>query len=676
MQTTLTRAMGVLVLMVSTQAIAQDGGLNLENFDKSIRVQDDLYRAVNGNWLKKTDIPSDKSNYGAFTALSDLSQLRIRQIIEEAAAGDHAPGSDMQMVGDFFKSYMNQAKINKKGAKPVQPMLARVNGLDSHDAIFSSFGKFSSMGVDTPVAVFVGQDAKNSEQYIVQMIQSGTSLPDRDYYLKDDEKTKAVQDALKSYIAKVLSLAGVDKPEAAASIIYDLEAKLAEAQVTRTELRDVNKRYNKFPMATIKSRFDCGNWDGLLNNAKLPGTKEINVMTPTFFDAFSKVFKETDVESWKTYLRYKVIDTAAPYLSQEFEDAHFELYSKTLAGVPKQKPRWKKAVDTISGTRGKGTLGEIVGKIYVQRHFKPEAKERMDELIKNLLAAFKVSINELEWMSDKTKIAAQKKLSKFRPKIGYPSKWLDYSSLEVKPDDLFGNMMRSTQVEYKRMIDKLGKPVDKEEWGMTPQTVNAYYRPSMNEIVFPAAILQPPFFDPDGPDALNYGGIGAVIGHEISHGFDDQGSQFDGDGNMRNWWTDKDRKAFQALTTRLVNQYNEYEPLPKKTVNGRLTLGENIADLSGLAVSYKAYKMSREGKEDESFAGWNGSQLFFVGWSRVWARKYRDAEMIRRLLTDPHSPSRYRANGPVVNLDAFYEAFEVKKGDKLFKPKKDRIKIW
>lgn len=666
-----------LSLFVGFQGIlGQDGGLKLENFDKNTRIQDDLYRAVNGKWLDRTEIPADKSNYGSFTALADLSQLRIRQIVEQAANGEHAPGSDLQKVGDFFKSFMNEAAIKRRGIKPVKPFLDRVDKLDKHNKIFAAFGRFGSMGVGTPIGIFVSQDAKDSSRYMLQMVQGGTSLPDRDYYLKDDEKSKAAQAALKKYIVTLFQAAELDGADEAAEKILALETRLAEAHVDRTTLRDAEKRYNKVLVADLANIFKTGPWKALFKSARIPEVEDINVLTPPFFEKFRKIFRETDVETWQTYLRYKILDLAAPYLPKQFEDAHFELYSRTLGGVPQQKPRWKKAVDAISGQRGKGTLGEMVGKMYVERHFPEEHKKRMDELVRNLLAAFDEGIDELEWMSDQTKKAAKEKLSKIRTKIGYPDKWLNYSALEVKPNDLFGNMLRSTQVEYKRMIDKLGKPVDRDEWGMTPQTVNAYYSPTKNEIVFPAAILQPPFFDPDAPDALNYGGIGAVIGHEISHAFDDQGSRYDGDGNLRNWWTDEDRAAFKALADRLVAQYSSYEPLPKKRVNGKLTLGENIADLSGLSVAYKAYRISRKGKEEEKFAGWNGPQLFFVGWSRVWARKYRDAEMVRRLLIDPHSPSRYRANGPVMNIDAFYEAFNVKEGDKLFKPKNERIRIW
>jgi predicted metalloendopeptidase len=390
------------------------------------------------------------------------------------------------------------------------------------------------------------------------------------------------------------------------------------------------------------------------------------------------MFTSIDVATWKLYLRYKLLDAYAEVLGPAFDDAHFELHGKTLAGIPQQLPRWKRGVDAISGKGAGdfGTLGDVVGRLYVSENFKPEAKARMDQLVKNLLAAFGQSVDELAWMTDETKVKAKEKLSKITTKIGYPDKWRDYEGLTIKADDLVGNLKRSAQFEYQRMVKKLGQPVDRLEWGMTPQTVNAYYNPTLNEIVFPAAILQPPFFGVDAADALNYGGIGAVIGHEISHAFDDQGSRYDGAGNLNNWWTDSDRKSFEELTKRLIAQYAEYEPLPGKKVNGEFTLGENIADLSGLAIAYKAFQISKNGKEPEKVAGYTSNQLFFVGWSRVWQRKYRDDEMIRRLVIDPHSPSQYRANGPVTNIDAFYDAFGVKEGDLLFKPVSERIRIW
>ena len=419
-------------------------------------------------------------------------------------------------------------------------------------------------------------------------------------------------------------------------------------------------------------------WQLFLDALGRNDVAEVNVMTPSFFESFARIFAETDETVWRNYMEYKLLDSYATVLSKEFVDAHFDLYSKELGGIPEQKPRWKQAVVAASGggSGDFGVLGEVVGRVYVKRHFKPAAKEKMEELVANLLKTFGNSVDELEWMTDATKKQAKGKLDKITTKIGYPVKWRDYSSLEIRADDLVGNMMRSSIVEYDRNANKLGKPVDKQEWGMTPQTVNAYYNPTKNEIVFPAAILQPPFFDAEAPEALNYGGIGAVIGHEISHAFDDQGSRYDGDGNLNNWWSDEDRAAFKALAARLIEQYGEYEPLPGKPVNGELTLGENIADLSGLAISFKALQIAKNGTEPEKVAGWTADQMFFVGWSRVWRRKYRESEMIKRLLTDPHSPSEFRTNGPVMNIDAFYKAFELKEGDKLFKPESERIRIW
>jgi predicted metalloendopeptidase len=412
-------------------------------------------------------------------------------------------------------------------------------------------------------------------------------------------------------------------------------------------------------------------WDELFAAAGVPDIQEINVMTPSFFEKLDAIILETPVDAWKVYLQFRLLDRFAPLLNKEFNRAHFELHEQELGGTAEQEPRWKRGVGLLGSA-----MGEAIGELYVAKHFKPEAKERMNELVQNLLKAFDSSIDELSWMTAETKVKAKEKLAKINTKIGYPDIWRDYSALEVVAGDLIGNAKRAAEFEYQRQINKLGKPIDRNEWGMTPQTVNAYYNPTMNEIVFPAAILQSPFFSMDAPDALNYGGIGAVIGHEISHAFDDQGSRYDGDGNLKNWWTAEDRRAFEALTRRLVDQYKEYEPLPGQKVNGQLTLGENIADLSGLAIAYKAYQISREGKAAEEFDGWNGDQLVFIGWSRVWQRKYRDAEMIRRLATDPHSPSHFRANGPVMNIDAFYTAFNLKEGDKLFKPESERIRIW
>ncbi len=650
-------------------------GVDKTTFDANVRLQDDFYNAVNGTWLKTTDIPSDKSNYGSFTVLADLSEERLRTIIEEAAAATNKPGSDAQKVGDLYKSFMDEKRVSELGAAPIKKTLGEIDAIGKNapgEQLASWFGKFQKQGIGSPLGMYVSQDAKNSTEYIISLYQSGTSLPDRDYYLEDDPKYLEAREALKTYVAQLFKLAALNggMEDDVAEKILALETKLAEIQWERTELRDAEKRYNKFARADLDKLTPNFRWQSFFRSADLNDTGDVIVTAPSFFEGLNKIIQETPMETWKLYMKFNALDGAAPFLSQNFIDAHFAFHSKALQGIPEQKPRWKRGVRLVEQS-----LGEVVGRLYVEKHFPPEAKARMEELVANLVKAFEQSIDELTWMTDATKAKAKEKLSKFRVKIGYPNVWKDYSKLTVD-NDLVGNVLRSNATEFHRNIDKLGKPIDREEWGMTPQTVNAYYNPTKNEIVFPAAILQPPFFNMEADDAVNYGGIGAVIGHEISHGFDDQGSKYDGDGNLVSWWTAKDRHEFEAITKRLVDQFNEYSPLPGKNVDGQLTLGENIADLSGLAIAHKAYKISLNGKESPKLDNWTGDQRFFLGWSQVWRRKYRDAEMMRRLLTDPHAPSWYRANGPVINIDAFYDAFTLKPEDALFRPKEERIKIW
>ncbi len=665
------------LFVVSSICAQQNSGLDTSTFDRGVRFQDDLYQAVNGKWLKSVEIPTDKSNYGSFIILDDLSRERIRTIIEEAAGQKHPQGSDLQKVGDLYQSFMDESKIEQLGLKPLEADLMAIKNLKSKAELPGLLGRMRKQGVGGPIAFYVSQDDKDSTRYLAVITQSGTTLPDRDYYLENDEKSKSAREAFVKYINTIWKLRGEPESKVAQEILT-LETKLAQLQWPRTELRDAEKTYNKFTIDELKSKVAGINWTAFFEGAEVGQITELNVSTPSFFEGFSQVIEETPLSVWQDYLTFHVIDDSAPFLPAAYDQAHFELHSKVLGGIPEQKPRWKRGVDLVSGAGAGdfGALGEVVGKIYVDRYFPAIAKTRMDELVKNLLKAYQQSIDELTWMTADTKVKAQEKLSKITTKIGYPTKWRDYSKLSIASDDLFGNARRSAEVEYRRMIDKLGKPIDRDEWGMTPQTVNAYYNPGMNEIVFPAAILQPPFFDAEADDAANYGGIGAVIGHEISHAFDDQGSKYDGDGNLRNWWTAADRDAFQKLTRRLVDQYNEYRPLPDRNVNGELTLGENIADLSGLSIAHKAYRLSLKGKEPPVIEQWTGDQRFFMGWSQVWRRKYRDAEMMRRLLTDPHAPSWYRANGPVINIDAFYEAFNVKPGDALFRPADQRIRIW
>ncbi len=669
-----------VAILFPSQSLGQDrpSGIDSTGFDSKVRIQDDLFRSVNGTWLDTTEIPSDRSNYGSFTVLADKSDERIKKLIEEIAAASNPAGSDAKKVGDYYKSFMDETTIDARGIKPIEAQIDAIRKVKDKAELTTMLGQLLRVGVGGPVGFYVDQDDKDATRYLSNIIQSGTTLPDRDYYLKDDEKYIAARKALVDYVQTLLSLSGQMDADHAAAEIMALETKLATHQWPRTELRDAEKRYNKHAVADLKKIAAHFDFKRFLEGADVGTIEEINVATPSFFTGFDEVFEEVPLETWKLFLEYNLIDSYAKYLSKPFSDAHFTLHENVLGGVPQQKPRWRRAVAAIGGEGAGdfGSLGEVVGKLYVEKYFPPEHKQRMDHLVKNLLKSFELSINELSWMTPETKKAAQGKLSKITTKIGYTNKWRDYSKLVVKPDDLCGNVMRSNEVEYGRMIGKLGQPIDREEWGMTPQTVNAYYNPSKNEIVFPAAILQPPFFNPDADDAINYGGIGAVIGHEISHAFDDQGSKYDGDGNMKNWWTKVDEAEFKKLKDRLVSQYSGYEPLPGKKVNGEFTLGENIADLAGLAIAFKAYKISLGDKPAAKLDGFTGDQRFFVGWSQVWRRKYRDEDMVRRLVTDPHSPSYFRANGPVTNIDAFYDAFSVSTNDRLFKPESERIRIW
>ena len=666
-------------LLIGSSSFGQDadaGPLKEADFDRSVRIQDDLFEFVNGTWLKTTDIPADKSNYGTFGKLADLSQLRIRTLIEETAAEEHPAGSLKQKVGDFYRSFMDSETIESKGAQPIQPMLDEVKALKTPAEIWKFFGYLSSHNVDSPVGVYVSQDAKDSNTYICHLIQSGLTLPDRDYYLNDEPSSVDAREAFLEFASTLFQLIGHADSDAAAERVLELETQLAKASWDRVKLRQAELRYNKFSLDEWSSKSPGVDWPTVLQANLIDSPSELIVGTPSFFEEVAPMMESVPVTTWQDYLTFRIVDAFADYLSEPFVQANFKFYQQELAGVPEQKPRWKRAVNTIAGARGFGALGDAVGKLYVDQYFTEKAKQEMDLLVGNLLKAFDESIDGLSWMTDETQQRAREKLKKIGTKIGYTTKWRDYSDLEVKPNDLVGNVMRSNRVEHLRNVSRLGQPVDREEWGMTPQTVNAYYSPTKNEIVFPAAILQTPFFSADAPAALNYGGIGAVIGHEISHAFDDQGSKYDGDGNLNNWWTDDDREAFKKLTSQLVDQFAEFEPLPGKPVNGELTLGENIADLSGLSIAFKAFQYSQEGKPQEEVAGWSPEQLFFVGWSRVWQRKYRDAEMVKRLLTDPHSPSRYRTNGPVTNIDAFYQAFDLKEGDQLFRPTERRIQIW
>ncbi|HTE42520.1 MAG TPA: M13 family metallopeptidase [Steroidobacteraceae bacterium] len=670
-------ALGIGVSACSADKGASPGevsgtsGLMFDRYDRNVRAQDDFYRFVNGKWLADTQIPADKSNYGVFTMLGDKSEQNLRAIVEEAAAKPTPPGSDAQKVGDFYASFMDESRVDSLGLAPLEPELARIATIRTSRDLAVGIGRLQRIATMQPLAYYVGIDEKNSSAYISHLYQSGITMPDRDYYLSDDARMKSVREQHAAYVRDLLTAAGDKDAAAMAERIIAIETRLAKAQWTRVENRNAEKTYNKFTIAELQAKTPNLDWRALFEGAAAPRIDAIVVAQPSFLFALDAAVKQVPIAQWREYLRFHLIDSYAPHLSKQFADLHFEFYNKALSGVTQQRPRWKRGVDAVERS-----IGELAGKVYVERHFTPEAKERVAHLVANLQKAFAAGIDQLEWMSAETRAQAQTKLAKFTPKIGYPDKWRDWSKLEVKRDDLVGNIRRAAIVAFDRDIAKLGGPVDRTEWQMTPQTVNAYYNPPANEIVFPAAILQPPFFDVKADDAVNYGAIGSVIGHEISHGFDDEGRQYDGDGNLRNWWTETDDKEFRVRATALAKQYAAYAPLANEHLNGELTLGENIADLVGLAMAYHAYQLSLDGKKAPKLDGYSGEQRFFLGFGQVWARKYRDDELRKRLLTDPHSPSEFRVNGVVINQPEFYTAFDLKPKDKLFVDPKDRVKIW
>ncbi|SFL76085.1 M13 family metallopeptidase [Rugamonas rubra] len=649
-------------------------GIATEYIEPSVRAQDDFFTHLNGKWLANTEIPADKSSWGSFAKLRDDVQPQLRAIIEGAAnAPSKTAGSDAQRIGDFYASFMDEARLEQLGLTPLNGELAKVAALSDKKQIPALIARFNQLGFGAPYSYGVHQDNKDSTKYVADLYQDGLGLPDRDYYLKKDDAKMA--DALAKYqlhVAKMLTLAGDANAAASAKAIVALETELAKIQWSKVELRDPVKAYNKVDVAKLGELTPGYDWAAYLKDTGVAGkVGYVIVSQPSYFKGFNEVLAATPLDSWKAYFQWQAIRASAPYLSKAFVEENFAFYGTVLSGVTEMRPRWKRGVSVTEGA-----LGESVGKLYVEAHFPAERKARMEALVKNLLASYKTSIDKLDWMSPVTKKQAQAKLAKFTTKIAYPNHWRDYSKLEVSKDDLLGNVLRSHQFDYNKELNKLGKPIDREEWGMTPQTVNAYYNPEMNEIVFPASILQAPFFDANADDAVNYGAIGGVIGHEISHGFDDQGAQYDGDGNLRDWWTKSDHKNFEKKTKMLVKQYGEFSPLPGYKVNGELTLGENIADNSGVAIAYKAYKLSLKGKPAPVIDGLTGDQRFFMGFAQVWRMKMREPQQIVQIKTDPHSPGQFRANGTMRNQPGFYSAFGVKEGDKMYLAPKDRVIMW
>ena len=658
------------LLGLAADAPTDRSGIIAANLDPQVRPQDDLFRHVNGRWLNSAEIPPDRSADGAFYMLRDQSESNLRAIIEEAAQAG-IPGPEAKQVGDLYASYMDEARAEQLGKRPIEAELKTVAAIADKGALTRALGKLGRVGVEGPFGIGVETDAKQSDRYILYMGQGGIGLPDESYYRL--EKFKPILDAYRKHVAAMLKLAGIDNSDKAADDVLALETRLAKSHWDRVKSRDATLTYNKKDLSALGELAPGFDWPGYLDAADAKGIAEVVVAQPSYFTAMAEAVESVPLASWKTWLSWNVVHAAAPFLSKPFVDENFSFYGKTLSGAPENRPRWKRGVASVEGA-----LGEAAGKIYVAKHFPPAAKAKMQVLVKNLIEAYRADIQSLDWMSPETKVKALQKLDKFTPKIGFPDKWRDYSKLTITRDDLVGNMRRASAFEHDRQLAKLGKPVDKLEWAMTPQTVNAYYNPGMNEIVFPAAILQPPFFDMEAEDAVNYGGIGAVIGHEVGHGFDDQGSKYDGDGNLKDWWTEADRKEFDARSKELIDQYNAFEPkqLPGQHVNGALTIGENIGDLGGLTIGLKAYKLSLGGKPSPTLAGLTGEQRLFAGWGQVWRAKMRDAELTRRLATDPHSPAEFRCNGIVRNVPEFYEAFGVKEGDKLYLPPAERVRIW
>jgi putative endopeptidase len=643
-------------------------GLDFSHQDQSVRPQDDLYRYFNGGWLKTAVIPADRASDGAFITLRVQSEARVREIIEGATGSDEAT-----KISNIYKSFMDVDAVNAMSGAPIAAELTEVDSITSLADFTSTLAQLEAKGTSGIFGTFIYADMKDASTNILYLQQGGISLPDEAYYR--DEKYADIRTAFVSHVQAMFTLAGVSDPAAKAAKVMALETSIASHHWDQVKDRDATLTYNKMERTQVKALMPAFDWELYLTDGQIPSIvlDSVIVQQPSFFEGLGSILASFDPDTWKAWLKWHIISGAAPYLSDEFAQESFDFFGKTLSGTPELRERWKRAVSMIEGS-----LGEAVGKVYVQKYFPAEAKARMEKLVANLIEAYRVSINELEWMSPDTKLKALEKLGKFRPKIGYPDKWRDYSALQTTADDLYGNVGRVVKFQRDHQLSKIGKPVDRDEWHMAPQTVNAYYNPVMNEIVFPAAILQPPFFGLEHDDAVNYGAIGAVIGHEIGHGFDDQGSKYDGDGALNNWWTDSDRAAFEERTKALIAQYDLLAPeeAPDVTVNGALTIGENIGDLGGLTIAFKAYQISLGGKPSPVIEGMSGEKRLMLSWAQVWRSKLRPEEMRRRIATDPHSPAEFRCNQILKNFTPFYKEFGVTEKDALWLEEQSRVQIW
>ena len=646
-------------------------GIDRDELDPGVRPQDDLFRHVNGKWIDRTEIPSDKARWGSFYLLAEESEKAVREIILEAQTAQ--PGTEERKFGDLYASFLDEQKVEALGATPLADDLATVDGISSIPVLLGTLGRLERAGVAGAFQLYVDNDPGNPERYLVFVEQAGLGLPDESYYR--DETSGAIRQAYQAFVERMFGLAGLTDAAARAARVFDLETELATHHWDKVRSRDSEKTYNLKTwgqVTALAAGADLQLWlEGL--DAPAAAFDEVVVRQPSFVTGLAEMLTEDRLAAWQDWLRWQVIRSSAAYLSADFVDASFDFYGRTLTGTPQLRDRWKRGVSLVEGA-----LGEAVGRIYVERHFQPSAKASMDVLVAHLVEAYRRSIADLGWMTEETRSRALEKLEKFTPKIGYPVKWRDYSTLAIDAGDLIANVRRANEFEFQRELGKIGNPLDRDEWFMTPQTINAYYNPGFNEIVFPAAILQVPFFDADRDAAANYGAIGAVIGHEIGHGFDDQGSKYDGDGLLTDWWTEDDRAAFEERTSSLIEQFNALAPrqVPEHHVNGALTIGENIGDLGGLSIAWKAYLISLAGAEPPVIDGFTGAQRFFLSWAQAWQLKMRDEEAIRLLAIDPHSPNEFRCNQIVSNIDEFYDAFGVAEGDALWLAPDKRVTIW
>ena len=648
-------------------------GIFLDHMKPDVRPQDDLFRFVNGHWLETKEIPADRAADGHFNRLRELSQDQVRAIINDLSETVAAPGSNAQKIGDLYRSFMDEDRIEALGISPIQADLDRTLSVATRSEFLEVMGELELRGFGGLFYTYISTDARASDQNITYMGQSGLSLPDEAYYR--EAEYAAIRTALVDQIEAIFTLAKISDAKGHATRVLELETQIASHHWDQVKDRDADLTYNKRSFTELQAMMSAFDWKLWMGATQMPDRilAEVVVGQPSYFEGINVMLEKFDRDAWSSWLAWHLLSGAASYLSRDFVNQNFAFYGTILSGIPELRERWKRGVGLVEGA-----LGEAIGEIYIQRHFPQAAKDRMQELVANLIEAYRVDIAALDWMSEETKAKAFIKLDKFTPKIGYPDKWQDYSSLEIVPDDLIANLAAIAKFGQEYQFSKIGAPVDRLEWHMTPQTVNAYYNPGMNEIVFPAAILQPPFFDLEADDAVNYGAIGAVIGHEIGHGFDDQGSKYDGDGNLENWWSESDRIEFEKRTAKLIEQYDALHPTlaPDVHVNGALTIGENIGDLGGLTIAYKAYQIALNGNPAPAIDGFTGYQRLFIGYAQTWCGKQRPEEVRRRVSSDPHSPDEFRCNQIVKNFDPFYEAFDVTEGDALYLPPVDRVRIW